>query len=272
MPRAFPGATGFAALSRGAAGYSGATTVRKVTNLNDSGPGSLRDALVGDGSANNRDGTYVVFAVSGIIELTSIIRIRSNYITVLGQTSPGGIILAGHPVQVGYGAISGTEHYNNIIIRHLRHRAGNGVAGVSQPGATDQECFTVWGADDVLLNHLSMAWAGDEVSSVTEYVHTYANKRITYDKCIIGEGITDSAPEGNHNLGLLVDSTNTGAERTSVNVNRCYFTGVRYRTPYIHFYNGANGDIEVTNCAVWNWDGSHSPTRVSIAGAGRVRK
>lgn len=274
--RAFPNAEGFASLARGAAGYSGTQTVRKVTNLNDSGAGSLRDALVGDGTPNDRDGTFVVFEVSGLIVLQSSLIVRSSYISVFGQTSPNGICLVGYPVQIGYGAFSLTEHYSNVLIRHIRHRAGSGISGVPQPQDSDQETFTVWGADDVYLDHLSMAWAGDEVASVTEFgsgstPHSYANKRVTFNKCIIADGIRDAAEgESSHNLGLFLGFRGGSGERSSVNIHKTYFAGLNYRTPYASYYDGGIGDLETTNNAVWNWGGGHSPNRVYLDGTGRV--
>src|SRR5215475_8810918 len=74
---AFPGASGFGANARGGRGGS----VYTVTNLNDSGPGSFRDAV----SQPNR---YVVFAVGGVIRINSRIQVAPN-MTIAGQTAPG---------------------------------------------------------------------------------------------------------------------------------------------------------------------------------------
>src|SRR5262245_64329750 len=74
---AFPGAAGFGANARGGRGGS----VYIVTNLNDSGPGSFRDAV----SQPNR---YVVFAVGGVIRINSRIPVAPN-LTIAGQTAPG---------------------------------------------------------------------------------------------------------------------------------------------------------------------------------------
>lgn len=89
---AFPGAEGFGAdATSGARGYGGSKTVCVVSNTDDSGPGSLRSCVEGAG----HEGTYVVFSASGTIDLQSNLVVRSDYLTLAGQTSPGGICIKG---------------------------------------------------------------------------------------------------------------------------------------------------------------------------------
>lgn len=269
MP-AFPGAQGFAANTRGAAGYSGTPTVRKVTSLDDitdrghvDYPGTLRWAIEGDGSANDRDGTFVVFDVSGIIELISDLRFRSDYMTVLGQTSPNGINIAGYIVDIGYGNVSSTEHYGHIIVRYLRFRAGNGVTGLVTTGGSDpdMECLRIWNAHNVFIDHCSMAYAGDETFSITDWNGTTVDGtyNITVNKCIISDPITDAQPSESfpHNLGILAQFRYDHTNKNSINIHKCYFSNCAYRTPYIAIGSGsgATGDAQVSNCAVWNWNG-----------------
>src|SRR4051794_6988100 len=103
---AFPGAEGFGKYTIGGRGGK----VMLVSNLNDEGPGSFRDAV------ENNNPKIVVFTVSGTIHLNSKLSIKSNT-TIAGQTAPGGgICLADYPVTLGG---------DNIIIRYMRFRMGD---------------------------------------------------------------------------------------------------------------------------------------------------
>jgi subtilisin-like proprotein convertase family protein len=108
---AFPGAEGAGAGALGASIRNGFTnnTVYHVFNLNDSGRGSLRDAV----SSTNRT---IVFDISGVIYLQSPLTITNSYLTIEGQTAPpGGITVAGEPFTV--------QNAHDVILRDLRLRS-----------------------------------------------------------------------------------------------------------------------------------------------------
>ena len=148
-PIAFPGAEGFGKHAVG--GRGGKTLV--VSNLNDAGPGSFREA------AQQKAKRIIVFAVAGTIHLESPLQIEGN-VTIAGHSAPGdGICIADHPVR-----LKGDQ----IILRYLRFRMGDKYQ--SQKGMVDGS-----GGDDALsgsknnqliIDHCSMSWSTDEVLSV----------------------------------------------------------------------------------------------------------
>jgi len=144
--KAFPSAEGFGANAVG--GRGGA--VIKVTNLNDAGPGSLRNCMENTGPRT------CVFAVGGTITLTSPILVYGasmSYLTVAGQTAPGdGIQIKGHGLKIEAGV-------HDIILRHLRIRSGPGAA-LYQQGWNILVYEAGGGAPyNIMLDHLSLSWA-----------------------------------------------------------------------------------------------------------------
>jgi pectate lyase len=146
-PIAFPGAEGFGKFSTGGRGGS----IYVVSNLNDSGPGSLREAL------KKKEAKIIVFAISGTIHLESKLNISANT-TIAGQTAPGdGICLADYPV-----SLAG----NNIIVRYLRFRMGDRYQNTGMvPGSGHDDAFSGNGRSNVIIDHCSMSWSTDEVFS-----------------------------------------------------------------------------------------------------------
>ncbi|MDE6560593.1 MAG: fibronectin type III domain-containing protein [Muribaculaceae bacterium] len=173
---AFPGAEGFGRYATGGRGGE----IYHVTNLNDSGTGSLRDAV----SKPNR---IVVFDVSGVIHLKSRLTFKNN-LTILGQTAPG------EGVQV-YGNGVSFSNANNIIVRYLRVRMGvNGDSGKDAAGVAS--------GHDMIFDHMSVLWGRDENFSVSSDTKGTGPANVTIQNSIIGQGLQP------HSCGGLIQTDN----------------------------------------------------------------
>ena len=171
---AFPGAEGFGRYVTGGRGGK----VFHVTNLNNSGEGSLRWALEQSGRKT------IVFDVSGTIHLDSLLYITSNT-TIAGQTAPGdGICVADYPcVMKG----------NNIIVRYMRFRLGN----KNVEKANDSwDGFGGFDQQDWMIDHCSVSWSIDECLSVL------GNKNTTVQWCLVAQSLVNSGhSKGAHGYG-----------------------------------------------------------------------
>lgn len=159
---AFPGAEGYGRFARGGRGG----VVIEVSNLNDSGPGSLRDALTG-----NYGPRTVVFTVGGLITLESdlIINQANPGITLAGQTAPGkGICTRQYQLGVSGG--------RDLILRHIRSRPGN-LSGTTLNGSG------LSSSDHCIMDHCSISWGIDEGIS------TRSSKNITLQRTLISEAL-----------------------------------------------------------------------------------
>ena len=226
---AFPGAEGFGAMTPG--GRGGA--VVEVTNLHDSGPGSLREAL------QVRTGPRtVVFRVSGTIELASWIEMKASnsFVTVAGQTTPGeGIQLKNYGLMLRDGI-------HDVVIRHLRIRPGD-----TTPGDWNKDGATVYGYGgtpvyNILFDHVSFEWAIDENVDAWDWVES-----ATFQWCLIAEGSMTGHAEGPHSMGLL-----SGAHsKINLSVHHCLFAHNAARNPRVgDNWEGVN---DVRNNVIYNW-------------------
>lgn len=170
---AFPGALGF---GRNATGGRGGVVV-PVTNLDDSGPGSLRAALEMTGPRT------VIFRVGGTIECESYLNIGTDNgdLTIAGQTAPGdGIAIRGAELRI---------QGSNVIVRHLRLRPGDETTGSNADGFR-VIAYSGRLVEDVIGDHLSVSWAKDETVAIGGIGEGSRVERVTIQQSIIGENIS----------------------------------------------------------------------------------
>ncbi len=234
---AFPGAQGHGAAATG--GRGGA--VYFVTNLNDSGPGSLRDAL------NHNTPRTIIFRVSGTIHLNSNLDVKYPNVTIAGQTAPGdGICIANGSLYAGY---------NNVIIRYIRCRLGD-----QWPDGTendDADATSGRYGNTIILDHVSASWSVDETFSY------YANNNFTAQWCLITESLRYSHhKKGPHGYGGIWGGTNSSwhhnllAHHSSRNPriegdlanNVDLRNNVLYNWGYNSCYGGEKATVNIVNC------------------------
>ncbi len=211
---AFPGAEGFGRFTLGARAVS-SPEIYHVTNLNDSGVGSFRDAV-------SKAGRIVVFDVSGVINLKSTLIFSGNSI-IAGQTAPGdGIMLYGDRV-----SFSGA---NNLIIRYLRIRMGiNGTSGKDAAGVANGK--------DMIFDHVSVTWGRDETFSISWDSKGTEPSNITIQNSIIGQGLQT------HSCGGLMQTDG------GVTLFRNLYIDNKTRNPKVKGLN------QFVNNVIYNWGG-----------------
>ncbi|WP_439476865.1 pectate lyase family protein [Brevundimonas sp.] len=198
---AFPGALGWAAQTPGGRGGQ----IIRVTNLDASGPGSLRAAIEADGPR------IVVFEVGGVIDLgKQTLRLRNPFITIAGQTAPSpGITLI-------QGGMDITAH--DVIVQHIRIRPGS--AGGAWMSGWDEDGISTIGAWNVIIDHCSLTWATDEnlsasgprfTGSTPEEWRRGTSHNITFSNNLNGESLAYSThSKGEHSKGSLIHDNVTG--------------------------------------------------------------
>jgi pectate lyase len=210
---AFSAAEGFGANAVGGRGGR----VIAVTHLNDSGTGSLRQALAARGPR------IIRFDVEGTIKLQSPLVVTEGRVTLDGETAPGqGVTLLHHGIHF-------RGDCQDIIVRHLRIRVTT--------GGSSGDCLLFWGTDGgtverVLVEHCSLMGATDE------NVNTWGQVRdVTFQWTIIAEGRPP------HSMGWL---SGVGSDR--ITIHHCLFAHNADRSPRL-----AGGLYDVVNNVIYNW-------------------
>ena len=220
---AFPGAVGHGAGSAG--GRGGRVFI--VDTLADAGEGSLRACIEANGPRT------CVFRVSGVIRFSGRPpMIRNPYITIAGQTAPGGGIVLAH----SGGPLGRTpliiKDTHDVVIRHIRVRPDR--IGENRQS---EDAFTIENSDNVILDHVSGSWARDEL------VNGYGdNDRITISNSVFAYGIP------RHDKCALLASDPVDAQRVSFIGNICAHNGDR--NPDLNFPPGSC--VEVVNNILYN--------------------
>lgn len=229
---AFPGAEGGGMYTEGARA-SQTQEVYHVTNLNDSGEGSFRDAV-------SKSGRFVVFDVSGMIDLLSNVTLKSNT-TILGQTAPGdGICIRGNNVKVGG---------NNVIVRYVRFRVGAHMADGTDTRAQDGFEITD-DCQNVIIDHCSISWGTDENLSA------YAVKDVTIQNCIVAEALNQSVHDkGEHSYAAIWGGVNLSIHHNiiSSHKSRNPKIGTSETVAMTQGYTDAETVVDIRNNIFYNW-------------------
>lgn len=217
---AFPTAEGYGKYTVGGRGGR----VYEVTNLNDEGPGSLREAIDAEGPRT------IIFKVSGTIDLQSQLRIKHPNITIAGQSAPGdGICLKGYPLSIDA---------DQVIIRFIRVRLGDETH-------TESDAISSRYHNHIILDHVSASWSVDETMSI------YHCEDVTIQWCMVTESLYASGHmKGPHGFGGIWGGNhctyhhNLIANHSSRNPRFCggsMYTDYRNNVIYNWGYNSCYG-------------------------------
>jgi pectate lyase len=210
---AFPSAEGYGKYTVGGRGGK----VFEVTNLNDSGEGSLRAAVEAKGPRT------VVFRLSGTIDLKSNLTIRNPYITIAGQTAPGdGICIKRYPLSIGA---------DEVIIRYIRVRFGD-------ESDQDSDAISSRYVKNIILDHVSASWSVDETMSI------YHCNNITVQWCLISESMYNS----NH-----VKSTHGFGGIWGSNFSSYHHNLLAHHTSRNPRFASGCGNTDYRNNVLYNW-------------------
>ena len=222
---AFPGAWGGGMYSFG--GRGGRIFV--VTNLNDSGPGSFREACEAGGPRT------VLFNVAGIIRLKERIRIRAPYITISGATAPGdGVCIAGNTVEL---------ETHDIVIRQMRFRRGETWVGERNDSIGGNP------VGNIMIDHVSASWGLDENMSMYRHMHDHDGNPATPELKLPTVNITiqnsifsEALNKYHHSFGSTIGGLNSTFHH---NLWACNAG----RNPSVGMY----GDFTLANNVLFNW-------------------
>jgi hypothetical protein len=221
---AFPGAEGYGRFAKGGRGGD----VYHVTNLDDSGSGSLRNGITTKQAGVPRT---IVFDVGGTIRLRKPLRIEDvSGLTLAGQTAPGrGITIRDHGVDF--------RRCSDLVVRYLRFRLGDETKtseDVINVGPEEGTCR------DVIFDHITATWGIDGIMDV------YAAERFTMQWCLFGEALNDSTHYKKEPHAMLMSFRKI---KGSISIHHNLLFSSRSRHPTL------GGHLDFRNNVIYNWEG-----------------
>ncbi|MCK4747577.1 MAG: pectate lyase, partial [Bacteroidales bacterium] len=223
---AFPGAEGYGRHTLGGRGGD----VYIVTNLNDSGEGSLRYGI------ENAEGPRtIVFEVSGTILLKDHLIISKPYLTIAGQTAPGdGIAIRDYGLKI--------KDTHDVIMRYIRVRLGD----QNKPRPAGFDAIETNDISDIIFDHISASWGIDGT-------HDLRGQRFTLQWSIYGEALNNSLhKKGSHAmLGSMRDNTD------NITLHHNLMHSSRNRHPSLGGGSKTKAEtiIDFRNNVLFNWTG-----------------
>lgn len=223
---AFPGAEGYGSYAKG--GRGGELII--VSNLNNSGPGSLRDAVERKGPRT------ILFEVGGIIDLESTLTIANPFITIAGQTAPEpGLTIRGHQLSV---------QTHDVVVRFIRFRPGDYLKAKGKDvdwGSLDAVDIGLEDSDevhDIIFDHCSFSWAMDENIGIWHH-----SKNVTIQNSIISEGLHYNRLHPTTGKALLI-----GLFSDQISIIKNLFAHNYERNPFMN----SNGHLDFRNNIIYN--------------------
>ena len=237
QPLAFPGAEGAGAHALGGRGGR----VLRVTNLADSGPGSLRAAVEASGPRT------ILFDIGGTIRLERPLRVREGRVTIAGQSAPGGgITLRDQPLLI---------EADDVVVRYLRVRLGD-------VGRTESDSLSVVRGQRIMIDHVSASWSVDETLSAGSPGRDPQQgvRDLSVQWSIISESLNHSIhSKGAHGYGSLI----RGGFGARISFHHNLWAHHSARMPRPGNYNGPEIDpagplVDIRSNIFYDWGGIRS--------------
>ena len=240
---AFPGAQGMGAATVG--GRGGTVYIVDTLSDNPADGVTFREAVTASGAR------YVTFSVSGVIDLESVLIIDDPYITIAGETSPGGIVISSSQTNI---------NTHDVIVRHMRFRLGQTRVtsrNAEQVGDAVEigrytTSFPAMQQYNIIFDHCSFSWGIDEtVSAVCQ------TSDVTFSWCFFTNGLSPSVhPESPHSAGFIAWAKYS--DNLQVSIHHSFFGFNRFRNPE----NNYNSFIDSVNNVIYY----HETTRTHEVG------